>query len=228
MSKSANPMNDRERLIGEVSRRFKTFGGDRAAGGNPIAAATEGEPPIFALGVDVGEVVDFIAAALQPPERDPDGFIRRRDLTADGRPRPGTMVFEFDDAEDDRLPFFTCEPGSPPPEKPGEPCTGVTAEWCPVCGACTCDRESRHLEDHNCPLHGPESNHAAPPEKVEREMEPSVKGLQAWAEWFDDPKNARVNFSAAAGLSFSAGFVLRYLAKGLAVASPPQKEEGDE
>ncbi len=54
-------------------------------------------------------------------------------------------------------------------EKPVRPnehpaaCTGLTAEWCPIHGTCTCDRES-DLDGLTCPLHSPNSNHATQPE----------------------------------------------------------------
>lgn len=35
----------------------------------------------------------------------------------------------------------------------------VAAVWCPKHGDCTCDRD-RGLEDPDCPLHSPESDHA--------------------------------------------------------------------
>lgn len=44
-------------------------------------------------------------------------------------------------------------------------CTGIVAQWCPIHGACSCDREKDHRhgggfeEDPACPLHGPFSRH---------------------------------------------------------------------
>jgi hypothetical protein len=42
-----------------------------------------------------------------------------------------------------------------------EPCTGVSASWCPNCGSCSC--EGGHWSffdcDSNCPLHGVGSLH---------------------------------------------------------------------
>lgn len=40
-------------------------------------------------------------------------------------------------------------------------CTGLTARWCAVHGDCTCPRDEAHLDSQRCPLHGPESDHAA-------------------------------------------------------------------
>jgi hypothetical protein len=47
-----------------------------------------------------------------------------------------------------------------------EPCTGLTARWCPVHGECTCggDRATTcqpyQMYDADCPLHGAQSDHA--------------------------------------------------------------------
>lgn len=41
-------------------------------------------------------------------------------------------------------------------------CTGVTAQWCPVHGECTCPEHlpgERNLDDERCPLHAPTSDH---------------------------------------------------------------------
>jgi hypothetical protein len=47
-------------IVRDVARTFPSFGGDRGAKGNPIAAAMQNEPPSFALGVDVEQVVRFV------------------------------------------------------------------------------------------------------------------------------------------------------------------------
>lgn len=42
-------------------------------------------------------------------------------------------------------------------------CTGLTASWCPLCGDCTCPRDTsaeRTLTDDGCPLHAFWSDHA--------------------------------------------------------------------
>lgn len=40
-------------------------------------------------------------------------------------------------------------------------CTGATAAWCPVHGACQgCDREAGRMDAADCPLHGRDSQHA--------------------------------------------------------------------
>ena len=50
-----------------VSRNFRTFGGSRDAKNepapNPIAIALQGQPPCFAAGVDVRDVVKFVLTA---------------------------------------------------------------------------------------------------------------------------------------------------------------------
>jgi hypothetical protein len=38
--------------------------------------------------------------------------------------------------------------------------TGLTASWCPRCGACTCPDPLEGLDDPSCPLHSPSSPHA--------------------------------------------------------------------
>lgn len=44
-------------------------------------------------------------------------------------------------------------------------CTGVAAMWCPLHGDCTCPQPLGEgldpLDHHACPLHGPDSTHAA-------------------------------------------------------------------
>lgn len=40
-------------------------------------------------------------------------------------------------------------------------CTGITADWCDVCGACKCpEGTDRGTSYSGCPLHGPHSRHA--------------------------------------------------------------------
>lgn len=54
-----------DQLVDAVSGAFRTFGGGRVGSGeNPISAVLAGEPPSFAAGVDVREVVRFIMAHL--------------------------------------------------------------------------------------------------------------------------------------------------------------------
>lgn len=51
-----------DKIVAGIGENFRTFGGDRAPGNNPIAHATQGKPLMFAMGVDVGEVVKFVIA----------------------------------------------------------------------------------------------------------------------------------------------------------------------
>ena len=45
-------------------------------------------------------------------------------------------------------------------------CTGLAAAWCPIHGDCTCPDRSEAMDSPTCPLHSPESSHAA--KEVER------------------------------------------------------------
>jgi len=47
-------------ITAKVANQFACFGGKRKVEGNPIATAFENKPPLFALGVDVREVVSFV------------------------------------------------------------------------------------------------------------------------------------------------------------------------
>lgn len=45
-------------------------------------------------------------------------------------------------------------------------CTGLSASWCPRCGDCACPRDDEgellgDMNDRGCPLHAPDSTHAA-------------------------------------------------------------------
>jgi len=50
-------------LLAQVGKRFRTFGGGRGSEANPLAEALKDQAPMFAAGVDVGEVVNFVVAA---------------------------------------------------------------------------------------------------------------------------------------------------------------------
>ena len=43
-------------------------------------------------------------------------------------------------------------------------CTGMTAQWCPNHGDCTCPDIEEAMDSPNCPLHSRESNHPFPSE----------------------------------------------------------------
>lgn len=51
----------RNALVVEVASKFRTFGGGNVNKNNPISIALKDQPSQFAAGVDVGQVVDFIA-----------------------------------------------------------------------------------------------------------------------------------------------------------------------
>lgn len=60
---------DEDRIVAAVSNCFATFGGGRGNGFNPLAEALKDKPPMFAAGVDVRNVVNFVALALKPTKR---------------------------------------------------------------------------------------------------------------------------------------------------------------
>jgi hypothetical protein len=39
-------------------------------------------------------------------------------------------------------------------------CTGIAADWCPICGTCLCENRWRS-PDQGCPLHADDSDHSA-------------------------------------------------------------------
>lgn len=47
-------------LVNKVGQQFRTFGGGRDSEYNPITHALKDQPPSFAAGVDVREVVEFV------------------------------------------------------------------------------------------------------------------------------------------------------------------------
>lgn len=61
-------------------------------------------------------------------------------------------------------------PGRVLPMRVDEPCTGVTARFCPRHGTCTCPgtdvgypARPGPMDSPRCPLHAPDSVHAEPP-----------------------------------------------------------------
>ena len=61
------------------------------------------------------------------------------------------------DALCDELGMATQSEPKPPP------CTGISAQWCPRCGDCSCPEGERSSFD--CPLHSPSSPHGEEPEQ---------------------------------------------------------------
>jgi hypothetical protein len=51
-------------IVKKVTIRFHTFGGGQDSEFNPITHALKDKPPVFAAGVDVREVVEYIAGAV--------------------------------------------------------------------------------------------------------------------------------------------------------------------
>jgi hypothetical protein len=47
-------------IIKAITQKFRTFGGGRSSTTNPVAAALKDEPAMFAAGVSVEEIVDFV------------------------------------------------------------------------------------------------------------------------------------------------------------------------
>jgi hypothetical protein len=55
-----------DQIVLAVSMHFNTFGGSRDSSEyNPLVKAFRNKQPMFALGVDVREVVQFVTKALQ-------------------------------------------------------------------------------------------------------------------------------------------------------------------
>jgi len=53
-------------IVRYVAANTRTFGGGKKSSwGNPMAAALEDKPPMFAAGVDVREVVELVFAAIK-------------------------------------------------------------------------------------------------------------------------------------------------------------------
>lgn len=66
MTKKSEQQKHDEKIADIVQRvgvQFRTFGGGRTSEFNPIAAALKDKPPMFAAGVDVRDVVEFVVGA---------------------------------------------------------------------------------------------------------------------------------------------------------------------
>jgi hypothetical protein len=55
-----DPHEQRERITQEIARRFACYGEGTETGGNPIARTLAKQPPMFAFGVKVRDVVDAV------------------------------------------------------------------------------------------------------------------------------------------------------------------------
>lgn len=49
-----------ERIVKAVAKKFRSFGNGQATADNPVAEAFKSKPAMFALGVDIEEVVRFV------------------------------------------------------------------------------------------------------------------------------------------------------------------------
>jgi hypothetical protein len=67
--------HDRQRLTSWVSNNFHSFGGGQTSDWNPIVNATTNKPPMFAAGVDICEVVDFIVNSIDSENETLEGMI---------------------------------------------------------------------------------------------------------------------------------------------------------
>ena len=50
----------RTKILNNIQKSFRTFGGGRGSNTNPIADALKHKPLQFAAGVDVGEVINLV------------------------------------------------------------------------------------------------------------------------------------------------------------------------
>jgi hypothetical protein len=62
-------MTEVERLTKMVTQKFATFGGGQKSDTNSLFNAFSEQPPVFALGVDVGDVVRFVLKNIERKER---------------------------------------------------------------------------------------------------------------------------------------------------------------
>lgn len=60
---------DIEEIAGHVAAAFRTFGGGKVTFGNPISHALRDEPPAFAAGVSVRDVVEFVLKGQEAIQR---------------------------------------------------------------------------------------------------------------------------------------------------------------
>jgi hypothetical protein len=51
-------------IVAAVANAFPSFGGGKGSEWNPVAAALKNDAPQFAAGVDIGQVVTFIAGLV--------------------------------------------------------------------------------------------------------------------------------------------------------------------
>lgn len=56
-------------IVEQVANKFRCFGGGRGNASNPMTHWTKDEPPMFALGVDVRMVVDYVVKEVEKSQR---------------------------------------------------------------------------------------------------------------------------------------------------------------
>lgn len=56
-----------DQITTAIARRFRCFGSGQASIGNPLSAALADGPPMFALGVDVAQVVRAVVEEMREP-----------------------------------------------------------------------------------------------------------------------------------------------------------------
>jgi hypothetical protein len=58
-------MSTIDEIVAAVAANFSSFGGKSITPCNPISAALKDKPPMFAMGVDIEDVVRFVMDALE-------------------------------------------------------------------------------------------------------------------------------------------------------------------
>lgn len=90
-------------------------------------------------------------------------------------------------------------------------CTGVSANWCPVCGDCICENPEQSMSDICCPLHSEHSWHAFAQERQAALLSmnrfewgaDAVPGVDSWHAGRDN----LVSVGPTLNLTFVRGFV---------------------
>lgn len=59
-----------DRITTEAANNFRSFGAGSIAAGNQISRAMKDRSPIFAAGVDIREVVEFVVRCIRTPTLD--------------------------------------------------------------------------------------------------------------------------------------------------------------
>jgi hypothetical protein len=59
-----------DRITTGAAKNFRSFGGGSVTAGNPISEAMKDRPAVFAAGVDIREVVEFVVQYIRMPTLD--------------------------------------------------------------------------------------------------------------------------------------------------------------